>query len=71
MPRPLRLNISAQPQHITQRDNNRQACFRADSDYRHYLELPGTACRIHECSLRAYVLMTNRVHLFITPSTPG
>lgn len=70
MPRPLRLNIPGQPQHITQRGNNRQACFYADSDYRHYLELLDKACRRHECSLHAYVLMTNHVHLLMTPSTP-
>jgi putative transposase len=70
MPRPVRLNIPGMPQHITQRGNNRQACFYAAEDYRLYLELLGDACRRHECSLHAYVLMTNHVHLLMTPATP-
>jgi len=69
MPRPARLNIPGIPQHVTQRGNNRQACFYADEDYRLYLELLNDACRIHACTLHAYVLMTNHVHLLITPST--
>ena len=70
MPRPARLNIPGIPQHVTQRGNNRQACFYADDDYRLYLELLQDACRAHACSLHAYVLMTNHVHLLLTPSTP-
>ncbi len=70
MPCPARLNISGIPQHVTQRGNNRQACFYADEDYRLYLELLNDACRLHACYLHTYVLMTNHVHLLITPSTP-
>ncbi|MGB5538663.1 MAG: transposase [Gammaproteobacteria bacterium] len=70
MPRPRRLNIPDLPQHITQRGNNRQPCFYADEDYRLYLELLDTACRLHDCSLHAYCLMTNHAHLLMTPSTP-
>ena len=61
MPRPARLNLPDIPQHITQRGNNRQACFYSDDDYRLYLELLHGACRAHDCSLHAYVLMTNHV----------
>jgi len=70
MPRPARLNIPGVPQHVTQRGNNRQACFYADDDYRLYLGLLRKACLTHDCSLHAYVLMTNHVHLLMTPSTP-
>jgi putative transposase len=70
MPRPIRLNLPDIPQHITQRGNNRQVCFYSDNDYRLYMELLHKACRAHDCSLHAYVLMTNHVHLLITPSTP-
>ena len=70
MPRPTRLNIPGVPQHVTQRGNNRQACFYTDEDYRLYLDLLNATCRTHDCSLHAYVLMTNHVHLLITPSTP-
>jgi len=49
MPRPTRLHLPGVPQHITQRGNNRQACFYAEDDYRLYLELLQTACRNHDC----------------------
>jgi len=39
MPRPARLNLPGIPQHITQRGNNRQACFFANADYDLYLAL--------------------------------
>jgi putative transposase len=67
MPRPPRLNIPGYPQHIVQRGNNRQACFLQDFDYRLYLRLLNAACRRHQCALHAYVLMTNHVHLLLTP----
>lgn len=71
MPRPARLNLPDIPQHITQRGNNRQVCFYADDDYRLYMELLHAACRAHGCNLHAYVLMTNHVHLLMTPTTPA
>jgi len=70
MPRPLRLNLAGVPQHVTQRGNNRQACFFRASDYRLYLGLLQIACQKHDCQLHAFVLMTNHVHLLLTPSTP-
>ena len=55
--------------HIIQRGNNRQDCFRRESDYLLYLlhlrELAGK----HGCAVHAYCLMTNHVHLLMTPST--
>ncbi len=38
MPRLPRLNIPNIPQHITQRGNNRLACFYNDQDYADYLD---------------------------------
>jgi len=67
MPRPPRLHLPGIPQHITQRGNNRQACFYTADDYRLYLEKLATACRAHGCYLHAYVLMTNHIHLLLTP----
>lgn len=69
MPRPLRLNIPGIPQHIVQRGNNRQACFFHDSDYRRYLAYLDAACHRHQCALHAFVLMTNHVHLLLTPKS--
>ena len=70
MPRPTRINLPGIPQHITQRGNNRQACFFANADYGLYLSLLTEACHKHQCVVHAYVLMTNHVHLLITPETP-
>lgn len=70
MPRPRRLNLPGIPQHVVQRGNNRQACFFSDADYRLYLDLLAASCNRHECELHAYVLMTNHVHLLVTPRNP-
>jgi putative transposase len=55
------------PVHITHRGNNRQRCFYEESDYAFYLFhlrrlLPQSQCRLH-----AYCLMSNHVHLLLTP----
>ena len=68
-PRPVRLNLPGIPQHITQRGNNRQVCFFATADYELYLALLALACKRHRCAVHAYVLMTNHVHLLMTPET--
>ena len=70
MPRPKRLNLAGIPQHLVQRGNNRQACFRNEGDYHLYLELLNTACKRHDCDVHAYVLMTNHVHILLTPNQP-
>jgi len=49
------------------RGNNRSEIFCADVDYRFYLEKLQLACDKHACEIHAYVLMTNHVHLLITP----
>jgi putative transposase len=49
------------------RGNNRTDIFCADADYHFYLEKLQLACAKHDCTLHAYVLMTNHVHLLITP----
>jgi putative transposase len=55
------------PLHIIQRGNNRQACFYEEQDYKIYLEWLGNYAHETSCSIHAYVLMTNHVHLLITP----
>ena len=64
-----RFVIPGQAQHIIQRGNNRDVIFVAEEDYRFYLAKLADACRKFQCDLHAYVLMTNHVHLLITPST--
>lgn len=63
-PRPVVPDV---PLHITQRGNNRLNCFFADCDYVVYLDLLRTAAHNAGCEVHAYVLMTNHVHLLVTP----
>lgn len=55
------------PLHIVQRGINRSVCFFADSDYHTYLRLLSIFSSRFNCSVHAYCLMTNHVHLLITP----
>lgn len=67
MPRRPRIHIDAVPLHIVQRGHNRQPCFFAEEDYHTYLHWLGEALRKEHCALHAYALMTNHVHLMLTP----
>ena len=69
MPRLLRLILPGTAVHIVQRGNNRAACFRQDADYLVYLSHLRELSRKYECALHAYCLMTNHVHLLMTPDT--
>src|SRR6266568_8682797 len=60
-----------QPLHLIQRGNNRAATFFADEDYARYRDWLGEAAADYGCAIHGYVLMTNHVHLLITPQTPG
>lgn len=69
MARQRRFAVPGQPQHVIQRGNNREIIFAADQDYLFYLEKLEEACRRFGCQIHAYVLMTNHVHLLLTPDT--
>jgi len=68
MPRRARLSIPGIPWHIIQRGNNRSACFYADEDYQFYLDTLKEQAEKFDCPVHAYVLMTNHVHLLLTPN---
>jgi putative transposase len=55
------------PLHIIQRGNNRQPCFFADEDFQFYLDWLDEHSKSTGCAIHAYVLMTNHVHLLLTP----
>ena len=67
MPRRSRIHLDGLPLHIVQRGHNREPCFFADDDYHCYLHWLGKALGEAHCDLHAYALMTNHVHLLITP----
>ena len=69
MPRRPRVILPEVPLHLIQRGNNRQACFFLDEDYQLYLEWLEEYARESGCAVHAYVLMTNHVHLLLTPQT--
>jgi len=57
--------------HLRQRGNDRQVCFRHENDRLVYLSHLAHLCRRWRCALHAYCLMTNHVHLLLTPSDAG
>ena len=67
MPRRSRIHLPGMPLHIVQRGHNRDACFFREEDYLTYQHWLGEALTETDCALHAYVLMTNHVHLLITP----
>jgi putative transposase len=67
MPRRPRFNLPGIPQHIVQRGNNRDSCFFTEQDRRQYLEDLAESAEKYLCEIHAYVLMTNHVHLLVTP----
>jgi putative transposase len=69
MPRRPRIKLAENPQHLVQRGVNREPCFFAEEDYHCYLHWLQEAAADWHCAIHAYVLMTNHVHLLITPKT--
>lgn len=70
MPRRSRIIVPGIPLHIIQRGNNRQACFFAEEDYLLYLDWLAEYAKSTGCLIHAFVLMTNHVHLLLTPEKP-
>jgi putative transposase len=67
MPRRPRIAVAGIPWHIIQRGNNRSACFFTDDDYLYYLDQLQQQSANFGCAVHAYCLMTNHVHLLLTP----
>ena len=59
--------MPARAHHVIQRGNNKQAIFFCDADRRFFLSEMGEGLAKYGCRLHAYVLMTNQIHLLITP----
>lgn len=70
MPRPIRYDVVGVPQHVIQRGVNRQRTFFSRRDCHRYLGWLARAARDCACDVHAYVLMTNHVHLLVTPHLP-
>jgi len=70
MPRQSRLVLPGIAVHIVQRGNNRQQCFFRESDFSLYLLYLRELTKKHDCKIHAYCLMSNHVHLLMTPTAP-
>lgn len=71
MARIPRFDLPGIPQHVVQRGNNRLPCFLDDLDRQRYLQCLHHALARFGCGLHAYVLMSNHVHLLVTPGEAG
>lgn len=67
MPRHARWRLPGVPLHVVHRGNNRAACFDGAREHELYLGLMREMSERHHCAIHAYVLMTNHVHLLVTP----
>lgn len=68
MARKPRIDLPGVAQHVIQRGNDRQPCFFRDIDRLRYLQDLRELALAHQCQVHAYVLMTNHVHLLVTPA---
>jgi len=69
MARLPRLTLPGYPHHVMLRGNNRQAIFAGAADYQRLLDVLEEVARQFEVQIHAYVLMSNHVHLLLTPGT--
>jgi putative transposase len=67
VPRQPRYFLPDIPQHVIARGVDRQAVFFQAQDYALYLQALRDAAVDSQCQVHAYVLMTNHVHLLVTP----
>jgi putative transposase len=69
MPRQSRFLLPEVATHITQRGHNGGDCFHREGDYLVYLLHLRELAEKHACAVHAYCLMTNHVHLLLSPSS--
>jgi len=69
MARLPRLVIPNQPLHIMHRGNNKQHIFNTDDDRVKIKEDIAHGLKKSGCSLHAYVIMSNHLHLLVTPES--
>jgi putative transposase len=70
MARLPRLTVAGYPHHVIQRGNNREPIFLDAIDDERMLALLGEYAEREKVAVHAYVLMTNHLHLLVTPETP-
>jgi putative transposase len=68
MARRPRYFVEGQPHHVIQRGNNRTSIFATEDDYHFFLMCLGKVFPEHGISTHALVLMTNHIHVLVTPA---
>jgi len=71
MPRKPRFFLPNVPVHIVQRGHSRSPVFFEDQDYSTYAFWLKKAAEKYCLSIHAFVLMTNHIHLLVTPKIGG
>jgi putative transposase len=67
MARLPRLTLSGYPHHVILRGNNRQGIFLSVADREFMLSVLAEEAKQHGVEVHAYVLMSNHIHLLLTP----
>lgn len=67
MPRKARFFLPDVPVHVVQRGHSREPVFFKDGDYLAYCHWLIEAARRYDRAVHTYVLMTNHVHILVTP----
>src|SRR5690348_17782381 len=68
MARTARATVANVPLHVIQRGNNRSQVFMDARDHASYRQALFAAAEKAGCAIHAYVLMSNHVHMLLTPS---
>ncbi len=63
-----RLIAPGYPMHLTQRGHNRGITFHDDQDFGCFRAILADASERAHCAVHAYALMSNHIHLLLTPS---
>lgn len=71
MPRPHRIRTAGLTLHVVQRGTDRNRTFFRNGDYLSYLNALIRSCERYGTTVHAYALMTNHVHLLMTPTAEG
>jgi putative transposase len=56
------------PVHVILRSANSRPCFYAAEDYRNFMKCLQDYAIVSSCSLHAYALMSNHIHILLTPA---
>jgi putative transposase len=65
MPRKPRIEFEGAFYHVITRGNQKQKIFKSTADYQKYLQLLTIYKNRYHCSIYAYILMSNHVHILI------